>query len=590
MAEGPLITCVRDACRECWGCVRLCPARAIRVVDGQAGIIEEKCVRCGLCVSECGSGGHSVRDDRDEVLALLESGRPVIAVLATEFVAAVYPLSPGDLEAELERVGFYAVESTLLGEEIVASAYETRHSGPTGVPLIRSTCPVVVDWIKRFRPSLSAALVPIIPPYVAQARLIKSVYPPETAVVYVSPCYARKDEWRDPEFGGAVDAVIDFTELRRLLDEGRATPAPGAIESGSRRPEPLKELSLTDGYPRATLVTRTMIASDVQVVRGLKELDRLLVAMESGEAAPLIIDALNCEGCIDGPAVSPGLSLFAKRNIDATERESRMRSAVSSRELLKHLPTIEVVRAFRPEPVRVPMPTDAEVDAILADAEFATREETIDCGACGYPTCVEHAITVYQGNSTWDMCFPLQRKRLSRSVEKLEESATLDALTSLWNRRVFSERLSEEISRHTRYGTPVSLLMIDLDGFKDINDRYGHVAGDSVLVAVADLLRSVLRTSDLPSRYGGDEFAVILPGVHKTDAFAVAEKLRAGVEEITVVAGSDWDAAEVSLRASVGVASVARGQADPVFLVEAADHALYQAKESGKNQVRLAPG
>ena len=589
MSIGPLITSVKEGCRECWGCVRYCPSRAIRVVDRRSEIIVEKCVRCGLCVSECANGRHTVRDDTDEVRALLESGRPVVAVLATEFVAALHPMSAADIESGLERLGFYAVESTLLGEEIVAVAYETRHSVPTGVPLIRSTCPVVMDWIRWFRPALTPALVPVVPPYVAQAKLIKAVYPPQTAVVYVSPCYARKDEWRDPEFGGVVDAVVDFVELRRLLEGADAQSAGEPRESGSRRPEPLKELSLTDGYPRATLASRTMIASDVQVVRGLKELDRLLGAIETGESAPLIIDALNCEGCIDGPAVNPGLSLFAKRNIDAMERESRIHSAVSSRELLKHLPTVDVVRAFRAEPVHVPTPDEAQVDAILAEGEFLTRSDTIDCGACGYPTCVEHAIAIFQGNSSWDTCFPYQRKRLARNVEQLEESATLDALTSLWNRRVFSERLSEEIARHSRYGTPVSLIMLDIDGFKAINDAHGHVVGDEVLMSVAVLLRSTLRTSDLPSRYGGDEFAVILPGVHKTDAYAVAEKLRAGIAGLGLSIGSDGETTELTVRASAGVASAVRGQADPVMLVEAADHALYQAKESGKDQVRLAP-
>ena len=97
-------------------------------------VIAEKCVRCGLCVSECGSGGHVVRDDTDLVRGLLASGRPVVAVLATEFVAALYPMSASEIEARLEGLGFYAVESTLLGEELVALAYEGRHARDTGRP------------------------------------------------------------------------------------------------------------------------------------------------------------------------------------------------------------------------------------------------------------------------------------------------------------------------------------------------------------------------------------------------------------------------------------------------------------------------
>jgi diguanylate cyclase (GGDEF)-like protein len=590
VGTGTLIASRKDACKECWGCVRTCPARAIRVVDGVSEVIDAKCVRCGLCVSECAHTGHVVRDDTDIVRGLLDSGVPVVAVLATEFVAALHPMAPAEIEAGLERLGFYAVESTLLGEETVAVAYENRHAGASGVPIIRSTCPVVGEWIKRFHPSLTPALIPIVPPYIAQARLVKSVYPVGTAVVYASPCYARKDEWRDPEFEGAVDGVIDLGELRRMLESPEPQHRERNVECGTQRPEPLKELSLTDGYPRATLMSRDMTASDVLVTRGLKELDRLLVAIESGETAPLIIDALNCEGCIDGPAVNPGMSVFAKRNVESLERESRLLSAVSSRELLKHLPTVNVVRRFHPTPVVVPLPNDDEVDAILAEAEFGSRADTIDCGACGYPTCVEHAIAIYQGNSSWDMCFPFQKRRLTRSVEALEESATLDALTALWNRRVFSERLAEEVSRHSRYGAPVSLLMLDLDGFKDVNDQHGHVAGDTVLRAVADVLRASLRTSDLPSRYGGDEFAIILPGVGKTDAFAVGEKLRTAIADMRMVLPRNGGEAELPVRASIGVAAAVRGQADPIQLVEAADGALYQAKHSGKDQVRLAPG
>jgi diguanylate cyclase (GGDEF)-like protein len=509
-------------------------------------------------------------------------------VLATEFVAALYPMSPSEIETRLEAMGFYAAESTLLGEELVAVAYEGRHNWVTGVPVIRSTCPVVTDWVRRFRPALAGALVPVVPPYVAQARLVKSLYPAGTAVVYVSPCYARKDEWRDPEYGGALDAVIDFVELRRMLDGCATCDAAAAADTGTHRPEPLKELSLTDGYPRSTLASRDMTSSDVMVVRGLRPLDRLLGAIEAGEAAPLIIDALNCEGCIDGPAVNPGMSLFAKRNVDAFEREGRMRPQVSSRELLKHLPEVEVVRRFRPEPVCIPQATEAQIDAILAEGEFASRADALDCGACGHSTCVEHAVAIHEGNSSWDMCFPLQRRRLERSASELEESATLDSLTSLWNRRVFSQRLGEEVARHLRYGTPVSLLMMDLDGFKLINDAHGHVAGDAVLSSVAELLRASLRATDLPSRYGGDEFAVILPGVVKTDAYAVAEKLRLAVSGLQVEIGNNGDVTDV--RVSIGVASAAHGKGEPLELVEAADRALYQAKDAGKDQVRLAPG
>lgn len=571
--------------------MRYCPANAIRVADGATEVIEEKCVACGLCVSECGSCGHAVRDDTGRVRDLLSSGRPVVCVLATEFVAALHPMPTSEIENAVEALGFYAVESTLLGEELVAMAYERLHGRDGGLPVLRSTCPVATGWVRRFHPKLTQALAPIVPPYVAQSRLIKSLYPADTAVVYVSPCYARKDEFLDPEFGGAVDAAIDFLELKRML--ASANPPPGTTGAkicGVRRPSPIKELSLTDGYPRATLESRNLTSSDVVVVRGLRSLDRLLSAIEAGEAAPAIVDMLNCEGCVDGPAVSPGLSVFAKRNIDAAEREGRGRSTVSSRALLRYLPAVEVVRVHSAAPLHLPVPTDEQVDAILAGGEFMSRDATLDCGACGYETCVEHSVAIFQGNSTWDMCFPLQRKLLLRNAKALEESATLDPLTSLWNRRVFAERLEDEMARHARYGHKVSLMMMDIDAFKGINDRLGHLAGDRVLTEVSDLLRESLRATDIASRYGGDEFALILPSVGKTEAFAAAEKLRALIEALPIVVQRDGETQTVDVRASIGVASAGAAASDPIGLIEAADRALYEAKAAGRNQVRLAAG
>ncbi len=582
-----------DACRECWRCVRACPARAIRVVDGAVEVLDDRCVSCGLCVSECPHGGHFVRNDGDLVDALLASGRPVVAVLATEFVAAMHPLTPLQVETALESMGFHAVESTLLGEEMVALQYEARHAVRSGLPVIRATCPVVNDWVRKYHPALVGALAPVVPPYVAQARLVKSLYPADTAVVYVSPCYARKNESSDPRFEGAVDAAIDFLELRSVLDRagGAAEPSRRAARArvGSRRPEPLKELSLTDGFPRSTLVARDMTASDVKVVRGLAELDRLLRAIEAGEAAPEIIDALNCESCIAGPAVNPGMSLFAKRDVDASERRRRARSSVPSRELLRHLPAIDLRRAFTPAPVRRSEPTRAQIDASLAEGGIRGADDALDCGACGDATCYAHARAVVRGEATWETCVPLRRRRLRHDGDDPCAPSGVDELTRLFDRRVLMERLAEEVARNQRYSTAASLLVIDIDGFEQLNRADGREAGDSVLVAVADAIRSALRTSDVPARCGGDQFSVILPGIGKTDAFAVAEKLRLSIAEMPVEVGRNGTRREVFVRVSVGVAACRAG-VDAAGVVSAADRALYQAKRSGQDQVRIAPG
>ncbi len=586
----PLILTDKDACVECWRCVRYCPAKAIRVVHGRSEVVAEKCVACGLCVSECGHAGHRVRDDKPRVWELLESGRPVVAVLASEFVAAMYPMRPADLERALEDIGFFAVESTVLGEEMVALAYANLCKRPGAFPVLRSTCPVTTEWVRRYRPALVQALAPVVPPYVAQARLVRALYPAEVAVVYASPCYARKDEVLDRDLAGAVDVAIDFTELKAMIDSGRrsAGARPQGSGGGARRPSPIKELSLTDGFPRDVLASRSAIDPDVLVIRGLRAVDGALYGIEHGESGPVIVDMLMCEGCIDGPAVNPGLPLSAKRNIESAERDAQARSVVSSRALLRHLPDVDTMRSFVARPVIVPVPSAEEIDRILAEGGFASREQVIDCGACGYETCVEQAVAIHQANSSWDTCFPLQRKILESRVEQLEEDRTLDELTGLWNRRMFAERLVDEVARFDRYGTDVSLLMVDIDHFAALREAVGARAADEVVAAVGKHLGGVLRVTDLPARYGTDRFAVILPGMRKTGAFAVAEKVRAGIAQLQPSVGAEGYTQRVPVTVSVGVASAGPALTDAAELIEAADGALYQAKESGRDQVRLA--
>jgi diguanylate cyclase (GGDEF)-like protein len=179
--------------------------------------------------------------------------------------------------------------------------------------------------------------------------------------------------------------------------------------------------------------------------------------------------------------------------------------------------------------------------------------------------------------------YAIERSRLLRA---LNESAHRDDLTGLYNRREFNSRLKDEISRHNRYGQPLSLILFDLDHFKQVNDRYGHLSGDQVLVNVGQLLASRLRAIDCPVRFGGDEFAVILPETHPEGARVVAERLRAAIASSPVVVeGNGKVSASIPVTASIGVAGLPGEGGSAEDLVRMADQALYAAKERGRNCV-----
>jgi diguanylate cyclase (GGDEF)-like protein len=169
---------------------------------------------------------------------------------------------------------------------------------------------------------------------------------------------------------------------------------------------------------------------------------------------------------------------------------------------------------------------------------------------------------------------------------EVKENGARDALTGCYNRRHAIEVIDAELRRARRSQMPLSLLMFDLDHFKQINDRYGHLCGDAVLAAVGARMRAVLRGSDLKCRYGGEEFLVLLPETPLAGAQRVAETLRREIEKAVV----PWNEQDIRVTASFGVTVIAPGETDPLAVVARADAALYRAKQQGRNCVCLADG
>jgi diguanylate cyclase (GGDEF)-like protein len=180
--------------------------------------------------------------------------------------------------------------------------------------------------------------------------------------------------------------------------------------------------------------------------------------------------------------------------------------------------------------------------------------------------------------------FALFGYALGQQADRLAQLSITDSLTGLQNARALEERLRRELARSARYRQPLSLLLIDLDGLKAINDRLGHDAGNRALRHVAVVIQSQLRLSDLGARWGGDEFALLAPNTGAMAAAALAERVR------SLVANDPAGRFVPPVTISIGIATFDSDQdirADPVTLMRAADSALYEAKQSGRNRFAI---
>ncbi|MEO8041959.1 MAG: diguanylate cyclase [Acidobacteriota bacterium] len=176
----------------------------------------------------------------------------------------------------------------------------------------------------------------------------------------------------------------------------------------------------------------------------------------------------------------------------------------------------------------------------------------------------------------------LDRTVLKDKAGEFEQLSVTDSLTGLLNRRYLEKRLIEEIQRSKRHRFPMSLMMLDVDQFKSYNDTFGHPAGDTALKIVASILQDILRGDDVAARYGGEEFAILLPQTTSTEAAAIAERLRQRIEH------TEFPKRKVTV--SIGIASCSNEIDTPDDLIGAADHALYEAKNHGRNNVRIYDG
>lgn len=404
-------------CKNCYKCVRVCEVKAITVQNEQAQIMNDKCILCGHCLDACPQNAKTFISDLDRVKGYLRAGIPTIVSLAPAYLGVMKYNTPGQVVSALLKLGFKEVRETAEGAAYVTREYERLLAEGTMENIITTCCPSVNDLIEIYYPSLTKYMAPVVSPMIAHGKLIRAMYGPNVKVVFLGPCIAKKREAEsDERTMGYIDAVINFKELEVWLQEA-GIDLLSLPDTPPQNPSP----EVNRLYPISSGVLSSVIASKPSqtaqpdkyrkfYVHGLQNCIDLFESMKRGEITGSFIEANICNGgCIKGPAIDRDTISRFKVKLDMEETIPKV--PVRQETFFHGNAGISLSKTFRDHSPKDPLPSEDEIAEILRKTGKNKPEDMLNCGACGYPSCRDKAIAVYQGKAELTMCVPYMHER-----------------------------------------------------------------------------------------------------------------------------------------------------------------------------------
>ena len=415
-----LVYTQKDLCKVCYTCVRECPVKAIRIMNGQAEVMIERCIGCGNCVKVCSQGAKVYYNSNPEVKALLESEHKVAAIVAPSFAAEFSDIKDyKKLVGMIRSLGFDLVNEVAFGADMVAREYEKLMDLNGDRPHISSDCPAIVYYIRQYHPQLVGYLAPIVSPMVAMTRILRKMHGEDLKLVFIGPCIAKKAE------SDEVDAAITFTELRYLLaangikeEEIEATEFdPPLAGKGAIFP-------VSRGLLQTVNKSDDIAEGNIVVAEGRVNFRDAVKEFESGLLHSHHLELLCCEGCIMGPGMSKGGKRYTRRTqISNYVREKlELIDPEVFKQQVEEFSEVDYSQQFEAADRRIPLPDEKDIESALQKMGKFSQKDHLNCGACGYETCVDHAIAIVEGLAETEMCLPFTIEKLHKSVEDLNLS------------------------------------------------------------------------------------------------------------------------------------------------------------------------
>ncbi len=424
---GQLITVDKDKCNLSFTCIRACPAKAIKIADNHANILPHKCIGCGNCVVVCAQNAISFRSEQQRVSDLMKDEGRVAAICDPAISGEFTDITDyRKFVAMVRALGFDLVAEVAFGVDLIAQKYKQLLEDSHGKYYLTTHCPPVRFFIEKYRPNLVDNLAPIVPPFVAMAKVMRKKYGEHIKVVYLTACVSAKDDARSfVHTDGEINGVLTFQELRDMFVSHQIKES--SVEFSEFDPPVGRKGGLypiNHGLWQTVDMPQDLLGSNVISADGRSDFLQSINEYDQDSSLSHHLDLYYCEGCSMGPGMSQGGKKFMRQShvIQYVEKRLKAIDCEQWHADIKEFKELDLKRSFRISDRRLPKPSEDEVQRILHDMGKEDIRDQLNCGACGYPSCKEFAVAYCQGLTNFEMCYSYSIKKLHTYITKVHSA------------------------------------------------------------------------------------------------------------------------------------------------------------------------
>lgn len=415
MENNYTLTLSDNGCKNCYKCIRNCPVKAIYFKHNLTEISPTRCIACGKCFNICPQKHKIAPNNQTRISAFIDNYKKIMVSIDSTYVA-YFGDNYKKLPTALKLLGFHYIEETAVALDVLYQQYEKRYLNKHQKYMISSTCPTTNLLVQKYYPELNQYMIPALSPMMVHGKILKEKYGEDSKVIYIGPCIATKIECSDSllEDMPLVDGVLTFQEVENWIKAKDINL--NELEDGLLEGEGSKNAKVfsIDGFP----IHEKNIPCDRSIIKvnGQENVKEVLDSIMKEELDPSFIEINYClNGCINGPVF-----FNSKRNLYSRKKLIRQYSETSE-EISSMKPidlTIDIDREFINKKVENAKPNIAELRQILKEMGKFKISDELDCGTCGYDTCRDKAIAVYNHMDKTEMCLPYIKNK-SETISSL---------------------------------------------------------------------------------------------------------------------------------------------------------------------------